>query len=125
MRPVRVSSEQTRDRVKWEAGEVWCHQQVGVKSASRRDWGSSRDWGSPSVVTSRSPLAVGVMRKLPVGSGWSAWLSSRGEWWLKLPKPTSTSQLSMAAVSSRRARWSNGGPSPSGVWTRAASRVTR
>ena len=29
------------------------------------------------------------MRKLPAGSGWSAWPSSRSGWWLKLPNPTS------------------------------------
>jgi hypothetical protein len=50
--------------------------------------------------------------------------SSRSGWWLKLPKPTWASHGPLSSASTRRAGWSNGGPSPLGVATLAARSVT-
>ena len=55
IRPLAVSREQTVARVKWDSGEVCCHQQVGPKSASARSRSSSRYCGCPSLMTSISP----------------------------------------------------------------------
>jgi len=52
IRPSRVSREQMEDPVKYDRGEVRCHQQAGTKSSSARSRVSVRSCGRPSLGTS-------------------------------------------------------------------------
>ncbi len=72
IRPSPVSREQIVPRVKWESGEVCCHQQVGTKSARARSRGSIRYCGVPSLVTSTSPPGASASENRPPGSSWPA-----------------------------------------------------
>lgn len=47
IRPSSVRREQIVLRVKWDSGEVCCHQQVGTKSARQRSRRSIRYCGGP------------------------------------------------------------------------------
>src|ERR1017187_7435526 len=73
--PSSVSREQIGAAVKWESAEVWCHQQVGTKSASDRARGSIRYCGLPSASTSTSPSPASASRNWPAGSSCPCLLS--------------------------------------------------
>ena len=66
--PSSVSREQIVLWVKWEAGEVCCHQQVGTKSSRERSRRSIRYCGCPSLSTSTSPAAASASANPPAGS---------------------------------------------------------